>query len=254
MFVHGFTLGKDCPAASRFCKQMAALGIGMLRFDALGLADSEGDWGDGSFSTKVADTVRALGFMADRGTPAGLLVGHSWGGAAAVAAAAAVPSVAAVATIAAPSDPAHVQHHFAGLIDRVMVEGSAPWTVGGRTLTLTRQFIEDVRRSSILDTVADLRRPLLVMHSPDDTTVSLTHASELFLRASHPRSFVSLEEADHLLTRRGRAQRAAKVISTWAGPYLRPALASAPATESSHPAMLEPQPREFVSHGGEVAG
>lgn len=208
--MHGFTVGKNSPAASRICRQLAALGIGMLRFDALGVGESEGEWGDGSFSTKVADTVQALGFLADRGTPAGLLVGHSWGGAAAVAAASAVPSVAAVATIAAPSDPSHVQHHVAGIIERVTVEGSVPWAVGRRTLTVTRPFIEDIARSHILGDVAELGRPLLVVHSPDDATVSLAHASELFLAAAHPFDFVSSEAAlDVVVAARARGWMAA---------------------------------------------
>ncbi|UDY23437.1 alpha/beta hydrolase family protein [Nocardioides sp. Kera G14] len=225
VFVHGFTLGKDHPSVARTCRQLAAKGIGMLRFDALGLGDSEGEWGEGGFSVKVADTVRAVALMAERGAPAGLLVGHSWGGSAAIAAAARIPEVTAVATINAPADPTHVQHHFSSVIDQVMAEGSAPWTVAGRTLTLTRSYVEDVRRASILPEVSALGRPLLVVHSPCDATVSIDHATELFMAARHPRSFVSLEEADHLLTKAGRAQRAAKVISAWAGPYLRQTLA-----------------------------
>jgi putative redox protein len=224
VFVHGFTLGKDHPSVARTCRQLAAKGVGMLRFDALGIGESEGAWGDGSFSVKIADTVRAVELMAERGTPAGLLVGHSWGGAAAIAAAARIPEIAAVATINAPADPTHVQHHFAGVIDEVMRNGSAPWTVAGRTLTLTRSLVEDVRTASIRADVAALGRPLLVLHSPCDRTVDINHATELFMAARHPRSFVSLEEADHLLTKAGRAQRAAKVISAWAGPYLRETL------------------------------
>lgn len=226
VFVHGFTLGKDCPAAARICRQLAAKGIGTLRFDALGLGDSEGAWGDGSFTVKVADTVRALDFMTARGTTAGLVVGHSWGGAAAIAAARGRDDVRAVATVAAPSDPSHVQKHFKPLIDRVLADGGAPWTVGGRTLRLTRPFVEDVQRASVLDSVTALARPLLVVHSPVDETVDIDHASRIFNAARHPRSFVSLEDADHLLVKPGRAQRAAKVISAWAGPYLAPTLAA----------------------------
>lgn len=223
--MHGFTLGKDCPAAARACRRLAAQGIGMLRFDALGLGDSEGDWGDGSFSVKVADTLQAIAFMTERGTPPALLVGHSWGGAAVISAARHQSEVRAVATIAAPSDPSHVQKHFAPLLDRVLADGEAPWRIGGRTLRLTRTFVEDVQRSRIIDSVTALDRPLLVIHSPDDETVDIDHAGRIFAAAHHPRSFVSLEEADHLLTRPGRAQRAADVISAWAGPYL----AAAPA-------------------------
>ena len=225
VFVHGFTLGKDSPAAARTCRQLAAKGIGMLRFDALGLGESEGDWGDGSFTVKVADTLRAVEVMAERASSPVLLAGHSWGGAAAIVAGRRHPAVGAVATVAAPSDPRHVQKHFAPLLDRVLAEGEASWTVGGRTLRLTRQFVDDVRRARVLDSVTALDRPLLVLHSPVDETVDIEHAGRIFGAAHHPRSFVSLEEADHLLTRPGRAQRAAKVISAWAGPYLAAAVA-----------------------------
>lgn len=226
VFAHGFTLGKDCPAAARICKQLAAEGIGMLRFDNLGLGDSEGDWGDGSFTVKVADTVRALGFMADRGTPADLLVGHSWGGAAAVVAAGEDSTVRAVVTIAAPSDPSHAEHHYESVVDRVLAHGHAKWLVGGRALTLRRNFVEDVRRARLLEHVSALRMPVLVMHSPSDATVDIANAGEIFMAARHPRSFVSLEGCDHLLTAPGQAQRAARIVSAWADPYLSPVTAS----------------------------
>ncbi|UDY23465.1 alpha/beta hydrolase family protein [Nocardioides sp. Kera G14] len=220
VFAHGFTLGKDCPAASRISRQLAAEGIGMLRFDNLGLGDSEGDWGDGSFTVKVADTLRAIDAMTERGTTADLVVGHSWGGAAAIAAASVHPTVRAVASIAAPSDPSHVEHHYDALVSRVLAEGDAEWLIGGKALTLKRDFVEDVRRAHLLDRVAALGRPLLVMHSPTDDTVGVDNAADIFNAARHPRSFVSLEGSDHLLTLPGRAQRAARIISAWADPYL----------------------------------
>jgi len=122
VFAHGFTLGKDCPAAARICKQLAADGIGMLRFDALGLGESEGDWGDGSFTVKVDDIVKACEFMADRATPADILIGHSWGGAAVIAAAMQSPGVRSVVTVAAPVDPSHVEKHYDAVVERVFSE------------------------------------------------------------------------------------------------------------------------------------
>ena len=220
VFAHGFTLGKDSPAAARICKQLAAEGIGMLRFDNLGLGDSEGEWGDGSFSVKVADTVAAVAFMAERGTPAQILVGHSWGGAAAIAAGRACEGMRAVVSIGAPVDPSHVEHHYDALIDRVIAEGEAEWLVGGRALTLKRAFVEDVRAAHLRDKIAELRRPLLIMHSPTDNTVGIENASEIFRTARHPRSFVSLEGSDHLLTAPGQAQRAGRIISAWAHMYV----------------------------------
>ncbi|WP_432563662.1 alpha/beta hydrolase family protein [Kineococcus sp. SYSU DK003] len=221
IFAHGFTLGKDSPAASRICKGLAAEGIGMLRFDNLGLGDSEGDWGDGSFTHKVDDTVLAAAFMAERGTPAALLVGHSFGGAAAIAAANQVPDLQAVVSIAAPSEPRHVEHNYDALLDRVLAEGHAQWLVGGRALTLKRAFIEDVRNADLKRQIRRLSVPLLVMHSPTDDTVSVDNASAIFKAAPHPRSFISLEGSDHLLVARGQARRAARIISAWADQYLR---------------------------------
>ena len=220
LFSHGFTLGKDSPAAARICKALAADGIGMLRFDNLGLGDSEGEWGDGSFTHKVDDTVRAAAFMAGRGTPVELLVGHSFGGAAVLAAVGQVPTARAVVSIGAPAQPRHVEHHYDALVDRVLAEGRAEWSVGGRALTLKRAFVEDVRSADLEQRIRSLTVPLLVMHSPTDDTVDIENASEIFRAAPHPRSFIALEGSDHLLVAKGQARRAARIISAWADPYL----------------------------------
>ncbi|HST85267.1 MAG TPA: alpha/beta fold hydrolase [Kineosporiaceae bacterium] len=220
VFSHGFTLGKDSPAASRICKQLASEGIGMLRFDNLGLGESEGDWGDGSFSHKISDTAQAVRFMNDSGRQVRLLVGHSFGGAAVIAAAHAVGSVRAVASVGAPYDPGHVEHNYDVLVEKILTDGEAPFLVGGKALTLRRHFIEDVRAADLYEQIRTLRRALLVMHSPTDNTVGIANASEIFRAARHPRSFVSLEGADHLLTGRNQAKRAARIISAWADPYL----------------------------------
>src|SRR5882757_299434 len=220
VFAYGFTLGKDCPAANRICKQLASEGIGMLRFDNLGLGGSEGDWGDGSFSHKVADTVRAVEFMNESGREVRLLVGHSFGGAAAIAAAHECPTVVALASIGAPYEPAHVEQNYDALVHRIEADGEAPFLIGGKALTLKRHFIEDVRATDLRERIRTLHRALIVMHSPTDTPVGIANASEIFRAARHPRSFVSLEGADHLLTEKNQAARAARIISAWADPYL----------------------------------
>jgi alpha-beta hydrolase superfamily lysophospholipase len=220
VFSHGFTLGKDSPAASRICKQLASEGVGMLRFDNLGLGDSEGDWGDGSFSHKVADTVQAALFMNGSGRGVRLLVGHSFGGPAVIAAAHQLASVRAVASIGAPYDPGHVEHNYDALVERILAEGEAAVLIGGRALILRRHFVEDVRAVDLHEQIRTLQRALLVMHSPTDNTVGIANASEIFRAARHPRSFVSLEGADHLLTGRNQARRAARIIGAWADPYL----------------------------------
>ncbi len=220
VFSHGFTLGKDSPAASRICKQLAREGVGMLRFDNLGLGDSEGDWGDGSFSHKVADTVQAAAFMNESGRIVRLLAGHSFGGAAVIAAAHQLESVRAVASIGAPYEPGHVEHTYDALVERILADGEAPFLIGGKALTLRRHFIEDVRAVDLREQIRTLKRALIVMHSPTDNTVGIANASEIFRAARHPRSFVSLEGADHLLTGPKQAKRAGRIISAWADPYL----------------------------------
>jgi pimeloyl-ACP methyl ester carboxylesterase len=220
VFSHGFTLGKDSPAAARICKQLASEGIGMLRFDALGLGDSEGDWGDGSFTVKVNDVIKACEFMAERATPAHILIGHSFGGAAALAAARQSPGVRAVVTVAAPIDPVHAERQYDAVVDRVLSEGSAEWMVGGRTLTLKRTFVHDVRTAALHDKIRSLRLPLLILHSPIDNTVGIENASEIYRIARHPRSFVALEGSHHLLTGPGQARRAGRIIGAWADAYL----------------------------------
>ncbi|KQY64653.1 MULTISPECIES: alpha/beta hydrolase family protein [unclassified Nocardioides] len=220
VFSHGFTLGKDCPAASRICKQLASEGVGMLRFDNLGLGDSEGDWGDGSFSVKVSDTVRAVAFLRERVGEVELLVGHSWGGAAVIAAAREADGVRCVASIGAPVETTHVEHHYDAVLARVLEEGEAPVRLGGKALTLKRDFVHDVRTADLREKIRTLKMPLLVLHSPTDNTVGIENASEIFRTARHPRSFVSLEGSDHLLTAKGQARRAARIIGAWCDQYL----------------------------------
>ncbi len=220
VFAHGFTLGKDSAAASRICKGLAADGIGMLRYDNLGIGGSEGDWGDSTFSQRVADAVQAVGFMNENGQQVRLLVGHSFGGAAVIAAAHLIENVRAVVSIGAPYDPGHVEHIYDALVERVLADGEAPFLIGGKALTLRRHFVEEVRALDLHERIHTLHRALLVMHSPTDNTVGIANASEIFRAARHPRSFVSLEGADHLLTGRDQTTRAARIISAWVDPYL----------------------------------
>ncbi len=220
VFSHGLTLGKDSPSASRICKGLAELGVGMLRFDNLGLGDSAGEWSAGSFSVKVADTIRAAEFMRADDKEISLLVGHSFGGAAVLAAALSLPEVRAVATVGAPFQPKHVEHMFDAEVSTILSEGSAEVNLGGRRMEVRRHFVEDVERADLSDCIRTLHRPLMVLHSPTDNTVGIDNASTIFQTARHPRSFVSLEGSDHLLTGKGQAARVAKIISAWADQYL----------------------------------
>lgn len=220
LFSHGLTLGKDSPSASRICKGLAEQGVGMLRFDNLGLGDSAGDWSDGSFSVKVADTVKAAEFLRGEGKQISLLVGHSFGGAAVLAAASSLPEVAAVATVAAPYEPRHVEHMFDAEVDTILATGSAEVDLGGRRREVRRHFVEDVQQADLRECIRGLHRPLMVLHSPTDNTVGIDNASAIFQTARHPRSFVSLEGTEHLLTGKGQAARVARIISAWAEQYL----------------------------------
>lgn len=166
VFSHGLTLGKDSPSASRICKGLADLGVGMLRFDNLGLGDSAGEWSAGSFSVKVADTIRAAEFMRADDKEISLLVGHSFGGAAVLAAALGLPEVRAVATVGAPFEPKHVEHMFDAEVSTILSEGSAEVNLGGRRMEVRRHFVEDVEQADLRDCIRTLHRPLMVLHSP----------------------------------------------------------------------------------------
>ncbi|MGG5173950.1 alpha/beta hydrolase family protein [Pseudarthrobacter sp. J1763] len=220
VFSHGFTLGKDSPAAARICKELAAQGVGMLRFDNIGLGGSSGDWSEGSFTHKVADTVKAAEYMASLGKAVSLLVGHSFGGAAVLAAARQIPGLDAVATVGAPFSPKHVEHVFDSALDAILRDGSAEVDLGGKRVEIRRHFVEDLANADLTDCIRSLHKPLLVMHSPTDNTVGIENASTIFRTARHPRNFISLEGSDHLLTGKGQAARAARIISAWAEQYL----------------------------------
>ncbi|MBD7996708.1 alpha/beta fold hydrolase [Arthrobacter sp. Sa2CUA1] len=222
VFCHGFALGKNSAAASRISKRLSELGIGVLRYDAAGLGRSTGTWEDGSFSTKVADLLNAVDYLRSRDRSPTLLLGHSLGGAAALAAAARIPELAAVVSIAAPFRPSHVAHLFEDELDTIAEQGQADVVLGGRTLRIRQELVADLYRHDLSGGIAGLQVPLLVMHSPDDLTVGIENATEIFQAAPHPRSFVALDGADHLLTDRNQTDRAAAIIAAWAGSYLCP--------------------------------
>lgn len=220
VFAHCFSCSKDIFAANRIARQLAAHGYAVLRFDFTGLGYSEGDFANTNFSSNVEDLLAAARFVESEYAPPDLLIGHSLGGAAVIAAASALPGIRAVATLGAPSDAAHVAHQFGDSIDKIEDEGIAEVSLGGRPFTIKRQFLEDIQGHTLEDTLANLRKPLLIAHSPTDATVGIDNASRLFLAAKHPKSFVSLDGADHLLTREEDAVFAADIIASWAQKYV----------------------------------
>jgi uncharacterized OsmC-like protein/alpha-beta hydrolase superfamily lysophospholipase len=223
LFAHCFTCTKSSVAAVRIARALTNAGIGVLRFDFTGLGQSEGDFADTTFGGSVRDLQAAARAMAADGRAPGLLVGHSLGGAAVLAAASQLPSVKAVATIAAPSDVQHVTRLFQDELQLLMTHGEAEVSLGGRPFKLRRAFVDDLQAHDQRQRIAQLRRALLVMHAPGDSIVGIDNASSIFLAAHHPKSFVSLDDADHLLTRPADAEYAARVIAAWAARYLGPA-------------------------------
>lgn len=220
LFAHCFTCGKDVAAASRISRALSSQGIAVLRFDFTGLGNSEGDFSNSNFSSNVADLITAANYLDAHYKAPSVLIGHSLGGAAVLAAAHQLPKVKAVATIGAPSTAHHVAHLFAGKIEDIKTHGSCPVNLGGREFTIKSQLIEDLEKFSTTEHIGALRRPLLVFHSPIDNIVSIDEAAKIYQAAKHPKSFISLDRADHLLSQSSDSQYVAGVLAAWASRYL----------------------------------
>ncbi len=220
LFAHCFTCSKESKAASFISEALTEAGIAVLRFDFTGLGGSEGEFANTTFSSNVADLVAAASWLEGRHAGPAILVGHSLGGAAVLAAAGRIESAVAVATINAPADPGHVAGLFGDAGAEIDARGEAQVKLSGRTFRIRREFLEDVAAQNLEAAVGALRRALVVFHAPRDTTVGIDHAARIFLAAKHPKSFVSLDDADHLLTRRADARYVGAVLAAWASRYL----------------------------------
>jgi uncharacterized OsmC-like protein/alpha/beta superfamily hydrolase len=220
LFAHCFTCTKNIRAAASISAALVEHGIAVLRFDFTGLGESEGEFGGSGFSGNVDDLVAAADYLASHFEAPALLVGHSLGGTAVLMAAPRIPSATAVVTLGAPSHASHVQQHFAESVDEIRERGSATVNIGGRPFQLRREFIDDLDTQPVEPRLRDLDKALLVMHSPVDTIVGIDNASEIFSAAMHPKSFVSLNNADHLLGQAADSAYAASVIASWAERYL----------------------------------
>ncbi len=219
LFAHCFTCSKDIAAASRISRALAAQGIGVLRFDFTGLGNSEGDFANTNFSSNVSDLICAADKLRQDFEAPSLLVGHSLGGAAVLAAAGEIEEAKAVVTIGAPADPAHVSHLFGSSRAEIESQGSAVVNLAGRQFEIKKQFLEDIASQSLEDRIKRLRKALLIFHSPVDEIVAIDNASAIFQTALHPKSFISLDKADHLLSRKFDSEYVAATISAWAGRY-----------------------------------
>ena len=238
LFAHCFTCGKDTLAAKRISVALAARGIAVLRFDFTGLGSSEGDFANSTFSSNVADLVRAADHLRATHQAPAILIGHSLGGAAILAAGEKIPEAKAVVTIAAPSDPAHVTGLFREHVENIRDNGEAEVSLAGRPFTIKRAFLDDVAEHRLMEKIAHLHKALLVMHSPTDDTVGIDNATRIFVAAKHPKSFVSLAGADHLLSERRDSGYVAEVIAAWATRYVD--------TAAPKPAEATEKPRQVM--------
>jgi len=225
LFAHCFTCGKDNLAAKRIAEQLAIHGIATLRFDFTGLGSSEGEFANTHFSSNVDDLVAAADHLRKQHSAPAILIGHSLGGCAVLAASHKIAEARAVVTIAAPYDPSHVTGLFKDQVAAIREQGAVDVQLGGRPFTIKREFLDDVAEKKLDACLADLRKALLVFHSPTDNLVGIENASHIFGAAKHPKSFVSLAGADHLLSQKSDALYVANVIAAWAERYL-----DAPAT------------------------
>lgn len=220
LFAHCFTCSKDIAAASRVSRALATRGVAVVRFDFTGLGNSEGDFAITNFSSNVADLICAVDHMRDTLQAPTILIGHSLGGAAVLSAAGDIPEVRAVVTVGAPAEPGHVRHLFEGNIDEIEEKGHAVVNLSGRTFTISRQFLDDIATQNLSERIRTMRKALLIFHAPGDDIVNIDSARRIFEAARHPKSFVSLDNADHLLTRKQDSQYVANTIAAWVSRYV----------------------------------
>lgn len=221
LFAHCFTCGKDLSSINRIARALNDQGIALFRFDFTGLGVSNGDFANTNFSSNIGDLLAAVDFMRQTYEAPRIMMGHSLGGTAILAAAGKVAEVQAVATIGAPCDTAHVQHHFASSREEIMEKGEAEVTLVGRPFRIQRQFIEDIENQNMATTIKALKKPLMIFHSPTDETVGVENAKMIYEAAMHPKSFMSLDGADHLLMARAEdGIFVANVLAAWAARYV----------------------------------
>lgn len=220
LFAHCFTCTKNIKAAVNIAEALNREKIAVLRFDFTGLGQSEGDFSETNFTTNVADLITAAEFLSKDYVPPQIIIGHSLGGAAVLQAAGSIPSLRAAVTIAAPHDPGHVTRHFATIHEQIKEHGSAEVNLAGRHFTIKKQFLNDLEMQSLDTHIKDLKTALLVMHSPRDNTVSIENAAQIYQAAKHPKSFISLDDADHLLLKEQDSLYVGTMIAAWSRRYI----------------------------------
>lgn len=220
LFAHCFTCTKNLRAVTNISRALTQQGFGVLRFDFTGLGESDGDFADTNFSSNVADLVAAADHLAQVYAAPKLLIGHSLGGAAVLQAAHQIPASEAVVTIGAPANPEHVKQNFVDSLETIEATGKATVQLAGRPFTIKKQFLDDLEAHKMQETVRRLKRALLVLHSPFDTTVGIENAAEIFTAAKHPKSFITLDQADHLLRDQADSRYVGNLIGTWVQKYI----------------------------------
>jgi len=220
VFAHVFTGSKNLSATRHISRSLTLHGLAVLRFDFTGLGDSEGDFADTNFSSNVEDLLAACQFLEENYEAPKIIIGHSLGGAASIFAASKVASVTAVATVGAPSEPEHVTHLLSNKIDKIEEEGVAQVNIGGQVFTIKKHFLDDLRSKDMYNVISDLGKALLVLHSPQDRVVEIDNAAKIYHAAKHPKSFVTLNNADHMLTNKDDAYYVGNVISSWVKRYI----------------------------------
>lgn len=220
IFAHCFTCNKNLTAVKNIGRALTDNGMAVLRFDFTGLGESEGDFEDTNFSSNIEDLLYAANFLEYEYKAPDFLIGHSLGGAAVIAALGRIKSLKAVATIGAPSSPGHVAHLFSSGLQEINTNGLAEVSIGGRTFTIKKQFLDDIEENKINKAVHEMRKPILILHSPQDKTVGIENAAQIYQSAMHPKSFISLDGADHLLSDNKDSIYAGKMIATWARRYI----------------------------------
>lgn len=219
LFAHCFTCSKNLKVVKNLSKTLTKHGIGVFRFDFTGLGESEGDFANTNFSSNIDDLIAAANYMDTHYNAPVILIGHSLGGAAILQSASQIPSSKAVATIAAPSNPEHVKTNFRAKLNEIKEQGIATVTLAGRDFTIKKQFIDDLESTRMDNKIRNLDRALMIFHSPVDNTVSIDNAAHIYKMARHPKSFVSLDNADHLLTKENDSIYLAEVLAAWADRY-----------------------------------
>lgn len=222
LFAHCFTCTKDLKAVSRLAGGLTRHGIAVLRFDFTGLGSSEGEFANTNFTSNIQDLIKAADWLRDNHQAPQILIGHSLGGAAVLAAADKIPESQAVATIGAPYDPEHVTANFEAAVCEIKEKGHAEVSLGGRPFVIEKHFLDDISTHNQKEAIANLKRALLIFHAPRDEVVGIDNAELIFLAAKHPKSFVSLDEADHLMHNPDDAVYVSGVIAAWADSYIVP--------------------------------